>query len=307
MRLGPGKTKSGCARHPLFGDTRAAEPSWACRAVHQAAEPVHIRNLTRSSSLVNSVATFFRERRQKGTEDRRSTGTYAGPVQLLIERPDGARFATVHITLDDGDDLTVLSDAVAIASNSGRESTIWIHGSNDDRDALMTHLGFASDRTLLQLRRALPSDGPLLDTRPMVDADVDELVSVNNRAFEWHPEQGSLTVERMREQMAEPWFVADGLRVHDRDGRIAGFCWTKIHETPERLGEIYVIGLDPDHAGQGLGGPLTNAGLAWLADRGLDTAMLYVEADNAPARAVYDRLGFTTHRTDRLWHRRPDR
>lgn len=228
-------------------------------------------------------------------------------MHVLIERLDGAAAATVHVTLDDDDSITAVADAVAIASNAGPDSTVWIHGSDDERDALMSRLGFASDRTLLQLRRSLPADGPVLDTRPMTDADVDEIVAVNNRAFDWHPEQGSLTVERLREQMAEPWFAADGLRVHDRDGRIAGFCWTKIHEEPERLGEIYVIGLDPDYAGRGLGGPLTGAGLSWLADRGLDTAMLYVEEDNAPARAVYDRLGFAIHRTDRLWHRRTDR
>ena len=228
-------------------------------------------------------------------------------MELLIERPEPAGPATAHVTLAEGDDLTVVSDAVALAENAGPDTAVWIHGATAERDTLMTELGFVSDRTLLQLRRPLPVDGRALATRSMVDADVEELVAVNNRAFAWHPEQGSLTVEHMRDQMAEPWFVPDGLRVLERDGRIAGFCWTKIHDRPERLGEIYVIGLDPDFAGQGLGGPLTTAGLDWLAAQGLDTAMLYVEADNAPARSIYDRLGFSTHRTDRLWHRRSDR
>jgi mycothiol synthase len=30
-----------------------------------------------------------------------------------------------------------------------------------------------------------------------------------------------------------------------------------------------------------------------LAQRGLDTALLYVESDNAPAVRLYERLGFT--------------
>ena len=224
----------------------------------------------------------------------------------MIERPDDAEFATVHITLDEDEDISVAADAVALAENAGSDSEVWIHGSNDARDELMAARGFASDRTLLQLRCALPVDGPTLETSALADADVEELVGVNNRAFAWHPEQGALTSERMRRQMSEPWFVADGLRIHRRDGRLAGFCWTKIHEEPERLGEIYVIALDPDYAGQGLGGPLTRSGLAWLAAAGVDTAMLYVEADNAPARTIYERLGFGIHRTDRLWHRRQD-
>ena len=46
------------------------------------------------------------------------------------------------------------------------------------------------------------------------------------------------------------------------DGRLAGFCWTKVHDDEEPpLGEIYVIAVDPDFVGRGLGRALTVAGL----------------------------------------------
>ena len=64
-----------------------------------------------------------------------------------------------------------------------------------------------------------------------------------------------------------------------------------------------MIGIDPDFHGQGLGVPMTAAGLHWLSDHGLDTGMLYVEADNAPALRTYERLGFVRFRTDRAWAR----
>jgi mycothiol synthase len=103
---------------------------------------------------------------------------------------------------------------------------------------------------------------------------------------------------------------ADGVRLNDdpdRPGHLAGFCWTKVHEPlapgQPRLGEIYAIGVDPSRHGQGLGVPMTGAGLRWLAGQGLTTGMLYVEADNQPALATYDRIGFRHHRTDRAWHR----
>ncbi|MDH3681718.1 MAG: mycothiol synthase [Acidimicrobiia bacterium] len=159
-------------------------------------------------------------------------------------------------------------------------------------------------RALHQMRCPLPVDAEPIPTRAFTDDDLDELVLVNNRAFASHPDQGGQTVETLTSTMSEPWFRADGLRIFERDGRIAGFCWTKIHRSPPaatELGEIYVIGVDPDFHGQGLGVPMTAAGLDWLADQGIETGMLYVEADNVPAVRTYERLGFVVLRTDLAW------
>jgi mycothiol synthase len=109
--------------------------------------------------------------------------------------------------------------------------------------------------------------------------------------------------------MAAPWFDATGFLLLDGDppvdagGRLDGFCWTKVHPasaTGSAAGEIYVIGVDPDAGGRGLGRALVRAGLDHLAGRGLGRALLYVDADNQPARRLYDRLGFTTAGTRRV-------
>ena len=99
--------------------------------------------------------------------------------------------------------------------------------------------------------------------------------------------------------MRQPWFDADDLRLHERDGRLAAFCWTKRHDAS--LYEIYVIGVDPDFQGLGLGTQLTLAGLAHMVDRGASEALLYVAAENTAATAMYERLGFTVHRVDRAY------
>ena len=50
-----------------------------------------------------------------------------------------------------------------------------------------------------------------------------------------------------------------------------------------------------------LAAQLTLAGLDHLARAGLTVGMLYVESDNRPARALYDRLGFTIDHIDRAY------
>ena len=51
----------------------------------------------------------------------------------------------------------------------------------------------------------------------------------------------------------------------------------------------------PEAQGRGLGKSLTLAGLHHLA--GVDEVLLYVESDNLPALAMYERLGFS-HASD---------
>lgn len=234
-------------------------------------------------------------------------------MEFLVEQTLGSA-PTVHLTFTPDESTTTFTDALALADNAGPDAAIWVHGTNDERREILTGRGLVSNRTLLQMRAPLPVAATTLVTRPFTDDDIDEFVAVNNRAFHWHPEQSGLTSDAVRRDMATEWFDADGFLLHHIDGALAGFCWTKIHRDPEHLGEnpntrnlgeIYVIAVDPAFHGQGLGKAMTLAGLDWLANAGLETAMLYVESDNLAAVATYERIGFTTYRTDTLWHRSP--
>jgi mycothiol synthase len=174
----------------------------------------------------------------------------------------------------------------------------------DGRDA--AEAGLVLVREVLQLRRPLPADPPPpLDVRPFrPGADDEAFLAVNNRAFRWHPDQSGWTAADLRAAEAEPWFDAEGFLLHERAGRLAGFCWTKVHPATDvdpALGEIYVIAADPDFTGIGLGRALTLAGLDHLARQGLTVGMLHVEGTNVAARGLYDALGFTLHSAHRWW------
>jgi mycothiol synthase len=191
-----------------------------------------------------------------------------------------------------------------IGADGGGRVDWWVFEPTPAHDELAAAIGLRPERELSQMRRPLPTEErPTIETRPFViGADEDAWLAVNNRAFAAHREQGGWDREALELREHEPWFDPAGFLLHERDGRLAGFCWTKLHTDHDpALGEIYVIGVDPDFQRLGLGKQLTLAGLDSIAERDVSIGMLYVDADNTAGVRLYDRLGFTVHRTDRAY------
>jgi mycothiol synthase len=210
----------------------------------------------------------------------------------------------------DGADALVDTLLSAVATIGTGRLRWWVGHASDADDARAATRGFIRERDLLQLRCPLPlatrSDGRSTsapDTRAFqVGRDETAWLVQNNRAFADHPEQGNWGLATLMTREAEPWFDPDGFRILEVDGRIAGSCWTKVHRTTEpHLGEIYVIGVDPDFHGRGWGRALTEDGFGWLASAGLTVGMLYVDPDNTAALALYTSMGMTTHHVDRAY------
>lgn len=196
-----------------------------------------------------------------------------------------------------------------VSRAQGHPVRVWAHGDLAAAAALARSTGFERFRALWQLRRQLADPLPevafaahisLRTFRPGQDEDA--WLRLNAKAFAKHPEQGSWTRRDIELRESEQWFDPDGFFIAEHDGAMTGFHWTKVH--PDGMGEVYVVGVDPDAHGGGLGKALTVAGLRYLRDRGLPEVMLYVDEENTAAITMYQRLGFARWRAD-VMYRRP--
>lgn len=202
---------------------------------------------------------------------------------------------------------TMLDAAIdVVRSEGGGHVHWWVFEPSSIYFELAEKIGLAPGRELFQMRRALPLEPEFISrlepdfTRDFSFAqDAAAWLDVNNRAFASHAEQGDWDIETLAARTREPWFDAAGFRISEAEGRITGFCWTKMH--PDGVGEIYVIAAHPDFAGQGLGSKLTIAGLDWLAAHGATIGMLYVDTRNDAAVNMYKKLGFVPVHRERAF------
>lgn len=201
------------------------------------------------------------------------------------------------------------------AARQGQELRVWALGNTPAAAGLAARTGLVAARVLLVMRRPLADlPAPVVPAGVVVTtfrpgSDEDAWLHVNARAFAHHPEQGAIDHEDLAERMAEPWFDAAGFFLarsadDDRPGApVLGFHWTKQHDAlgEPGLGEVYVLGVDPDAQGRGLAKALLLTGLAHLRDAGDETVELYVEADQVGPVGLYTAYGFTEHSRDVMY------
>ena len=179
----------------------------------------------------------------------------------------------------------------------------WSHGDHPAAKHLAQKHGLGRDRVLYQMRTdtglsldALPeTQSPEgVEIRSFAPGDEDGWLSVNNSAFDWHPEQGGQTRADIDAVVTAADYEPDTFIIAARDGEVIGFHQTKITDTDDegRLGEVYVVGVDPRIHAKGVGKALTIEGMRRMVAAGAETIELYVESDNAPALGLYERLGF---------------
>lgn len=144
--------------------------------------------------------------------------------------------------------------------------------------------------------------------RPYENRDAAAVVGLSLRA--WAPvfpsierSLGSAIYEQLypngwresQRQAVEAVLTAEEKRVWvaEAEADAVGFVAVEIH--PEsNMGEIYMLAVDPDYQGGGLGSALTEFALARIKEAGMKVAMVETGSDpgHAAARRTYEKAGY---------------
>jgi mycothiol synthase len=209
----------------------------------------------------------------------------------------------------------LLKQAITIC---GDKTRVWSHGDLPQAQSI------AASLKLERLWANLQMSKPLIEIEevnprylirsflPGIDAQA--YLELNNKVFADHPDQGGWSKSDLEVRVNEEWFDEKGFFVCEDKGKLIGFCWTKIHGAHthshlgneadhghEAIGEIYVLAVNPDYKGQGVGRDLTITGLNYLRYQGLNNVMLYVGVENKPAFKLYKSLGFNEFGSDVMY------
>jgi len=235
-----------------------------------------------------------------------TTDLVAGPSVEAVVHPNhrGKRLGSL-----------ILKEAIKVC---GDKTRIWSHGDLPAAKSIAASLNLERFWSNLLMSKSLGEIQPVTSKYPIrifiPDFDNQAFLSLNNKVFANYPDQGGWSEDDLKVRLNEGWFDEKGFFVAEDKGELIGFCWTKIHGAHthshsggdddhghDALGEIYVLAVNPDYKGQGVGRDLTITGLNYLKYQGLNNVMLYVGVENKPAFNLYKSLGFNEFGSDVMY------
>jgi mycothiol synthase len=169
----------------------------------------------------------------------------------------------------------------------------------------LSGLGFSIIRQFLELRLDIADVGELdmaraiLDSRYLQPGEEDKLTQLQNRALSGTWGYNPNTVEEIAFRVNSVTSSREDIVLAYEGNEAIGYCWTGIscqEGIPSvRKGRILMLGVAPDHRGEGMGRKLVLAALARLRSKGLQVAELTVDSENKAACGLYESIGFKAH------------
>jgi len=138
------------------------------------------------------------------------------------------------------------------------------------------------------------------------ERDLRPWVELFNAAFADHATPLQLDADVMEAHRAEaPFRDEDLVLLEEASGELVGFCATEPRRRPdgsvEARGEIWTVGVRPEHQGHGYGRQLLRWGVAHLRETGVETVTLSVNGRNPRALGLYESEGFRRTSTRDRW------
>ena len=142
--------------------------------------------------------------------------------------------------------------------------------------------------------------------RSLERGEEERLTQIQNRSFSNTWGYNPNTIEEIIYRTGLPHCSPrDIILAYDKDKPVA-YCWTRVFKGEGNaesgaVGRIYMLGVDPDYRGKGVGSTVLAAGLSLLRRRGAGIVQLTVDSGNRAALALYGAAGFEVWKIN-LWY-----
>lgn len=213
---------------------------------------------------------------------------------------------------DNSVDKQLLSKAVEIC---GTNLALWVRGNLPLSNSLLESFAFKKIRSVHQMSKSL-NNFQLINKMELQivfknfspEQDSKAWLSLNNRVFKNHPEQGNWELSDLNIRLKEEWFDNKSFFIAEYRNLMIGSIWIKTHSSNKlsltknsrQIGEIYQVAVDPDFQGRGLGKRLIIIANNYLISKGFKNSILYVDESNSSALKLYSSIGFKTSNKDTL-------
>jgi mycothiol synthase len=173
-------------------------------------------------------------------------------------------------------------------------------------------MDFRFIRRFIELRLDLPQAhlpnlrSTTFRMRSLKRGEEERLTQIQNRSFSntwgYNPNTSEEIIYRTGLPHCSP---RDIILAYDKEKPI-GYCWTRVLKGEGdaeggAVGRIYMLGVDPDHRGKGVGSAVLAAGLSLLRRRGVGIVQLTADSGNRSALALYGAAGFEAWKIS-LWY-----